>query len=79
MAREITETLYRIKGYSGIPHYVECNGEEDLFRHIAKNWVIKGYPVSSVNRIDYDGSTPRVIVLTNKRFKEILKEEQTKA
>ena len=75
MAHEIKGTLYRIRGYSGIPHYVECDSAEDLYRYIAREWVIKGFPISSINRFDGDGSMPRVSVLTNKEFKRILKEE----
>lgn len=75
MAHEIKGILYRIKGYSGIPHYVECDNVEDLYKHIAKEWIIKGYPISSINRMDLDGSTPKVSVLANKEFKKILKKE----
>jgi len=71
MAYEIKETLYRVKGYSGIPHYVECSSLCDLFHYLAKEWIMRGYPISSVNRMDADGSTPKVAVFGNKDFKII--------
>ena len=76
MAREINGTLYRIRGYSGVPHYVECENLYDLYCYIAENWMMKGYPISSINRMDADGTTPKVAVLTNKDFKRILSKYQ---
>ena len=72
MAREINGTLYRIRGYSGVPHYVECENLYDLYCYIAEHWIMRGCPISSINRMDADGTTPKVAVLSNKNFKRIL-------
>lgn len=71
MAHEIKETLYRVKNYSGISHYVECSSLYDLFHYLVKEWIMKGYSFSLVNRMDSDGSTPKIAIFKNKDFKII--------
>ena len=74
MAREIKETLYKIHGFTS-NRFVECESLNDLYRHIAEEYVLKGYPVS-VAEVCADGTTPRVKVLSDKNFKRILREIQ---
>ena len=76
MAREINGIVYRIRGYSGVPHYVECENLYDLYCYIAENWVMKNYPISSVNRMNADGTTPKVALRANEDFKRILSKYQ---
>ena len=74
MAREINGTLYKIHGFTS-SRFVECENLHDLYRHIAEEYVLKGYPVS-VAEVCADGTTPRVKVLSDKNFKRILREMQ---
>ena len=74
MAREIKGTLYKIHGFTS-SRFVECENLNDLYRHIAEEYVLKGYPVSVVE-VCADGTTPRVKVLSDKNFKRILRETQ---
>lgn len=71
MAREITGKIYAIKGHDGTTHFVECTSLDDLFRYTIEEWLQKGYPIKGVTEITGNGSTPRVALYTNKRFKEI--------
>ena len=71
MAREIIGELYRINIYAGTMRFVECKNIADLYRYVAKS-TLDGLVISSVNRIDSDGSTPKVSVFSNKYFKGIL-------
>lgn len=74
MARVIEKELYRLNVY-GIcgAVYVEADNKEDLYKHVAER-VLKGQIIQSVNRIQYDGKTPKVAVFTDKKYKEIYKE-----
>lgn len=74
MAREIKGTLYKIHGFTS-SRFVECENLNDLYHHIAEEYVLKGYPVS-VAEVCADGTAPRVKVLSDKNFKRILRELQ---
>lgn len=76
MAHKIEGTLYRIKGLSGVPHYVECESENDLFLHLINEWILKGYPVQAVNRLDHNGTTPKIAIYSNKEFKTLLQKSK---
>lgn len=71
MVREIKGSIYVIRGSCRRNQFVECDNLKDLYYHIAEEWELKGYMVSSVTRLDPDGSSPRISVLTNKEYKEI--------
>ncbi|MBQ7818557.1 MAG: hypothetical protein IJ341_02550 [Bacteroidales bacterium] len=73
MYREIEETLYMVNFYGcANQHFVEAKTIEDLFEYVAKR-TLKGDIFFSAKEICKDGSTPKVKVLTDKRYKEILK------
>lgn len=72
MLQKIKNNLYKIKFHYGTSQFVECDNIEDLFFYIATELVPNGYVVSSVSEICVDGSTPKVKVFTDKRFKKIL-------
>lgn len=71
---KIEHTLYRINPVYGPVQYVDCRTEEDLFWHIVNEYDKKGIPINSVCQICKDGTTPKVKVFTNKKYKEIRKE-----
>ena len=77
MAREIKGTLYKIHSFTS-SRFVECESLNDLYRYIAAEYVLKGYPVS-VAEVCADGTTPRVKVLSDRNFKRILREVQKEA
>lgn len=70
MYRAITETLYCVKGALSGPVYVECERIEDLYEFVADRQV-KGYLVTSVCRMDPDGSTPRIPILSNDKYRRV--------
>lgn len=73
MARRIDGTIYMIKYLNSmVPEYVECENEIDLFEYIVEKQ-IAGNLFCSANEICKDGSRPKVSVLTNKTYKNILK------
>lgn len=74
MARVIEKQLYKLNIY-GIcgAVYVEAENKEDLFKHIAER-VLKGQIIQSVNKLEYDGKTPKVAVFTDKEYRKIYKE-----
>lgn len=73
MARKIENFLYMVKYHdSMMPEFVECNNLEDFYKYVAQK-IINGRLPYSFNEINKDGSRPKVSVLTNKKFKEILK------
>lgn len=67
MYKEIKNALYRVN-----TTFVECSSLEELFNYVAKEWILKGYNVITVNRINQNGTTPKVKVLTDKAFKKLL-------
>lgn len=77
MAREIEGVLYRVNFYGG-QRFVDCSGRDDLLDYCARQ-VAKGSVVLGVNEIRRDGSTPKVPVLTDKRFKQLVQEYQQEA
>ena len=76
MYREIKKTIYRIKTYSGRRVYVECDTKEDLLRFIATSLLDQHYTICSVCEICADGSTPKVRVFSDPRYKKIYQEMQ---
>lgn len=73
MYREIEGTLYMVHFYGvANQHFVEAQTIEGLFEYVA-NHVIEGDIFFSAKEIRKDGSTPKVKVQTDKRYKEILK------
>lgn len=75
MAIRIVGTIYRLTHDATWHEFVECAGKEDLFRYIAQE-TVNGQIITSVNEICKDGSTPKVKFLTDKVFKQILKQYQ---
>lgn len=73
MLREINERLFKVKNLNGLSYYVEASSEEELFIFVADK-VSKGAIISSVTEVCLDGSTPKVRVLSDKKFKKILKD-----
>ena len=78
MARKIEGTIYKLTYTANWHTFVECSSKEDLFRYIAQERA-NGQFVTSVNEICKDGSTPKVKVYTDKEFKQILKQYQSKS
>ena len=77
MARKIEGTVYRVSFYGcSNCYFIECDSLDDLYDYVARK-VANGGICSSVAEIRIDGSTPRVPVLTTKRYKELLKHYQT--
>lgn len=73
MYREIEETLYMVNFYGcANQHFVEAKTIEGLFEYVAKR-VIKGDIFFSAKEIRKDGSTPKVKVQADKRYKDIFK------
>lgn len=64
--------LYCIKTYNGVRHYVETNSEQELAIFCAEK-DIEGWIITSVTRLDNDGSTPRVSVKSMKGYKDKIK------
>lgn len=74
MARVIEKQLYRLNVYGVCGAiFVEADNKEDLFKHVAER-VLKGEIIQTVNKIEYDGKTPKVAVLTDKGYKKIYDE-----
>lgn len=73
MIHKINETLYRIRTYTGVIHFVECDSVKELYRYVI-DLQLKGYVITSINRMDSDGSTPKIAVFTNKEYKKLLTE-----
>lgn len=75
MLREINtkNTLYKVNQMYGSSYFVEASSKEELFVFVADK-VSKGAIISSVSEIRLDGTTPKVKVLSDKRFKKILKD-----
>jgi len=73
MLREIKEGMFKINRVYGTPYYVEASCEKELFIFVADK-AAKGEIITSVSEIRLDGTTPKVKVLSDKRFKKILKD-----
>lgn len=71
MIKEIKNPIYKINTLCGTPQFFECDTETQLYTCVA-DMQLKGYMVTSVTRINPDGSTPRVAVLTDKKYQKIL-------
>ena len=75
MLREIKKknTLYKVNQMYSPSYFVEASSKEELFIFIADK-VLKGAIINSVTEVRLDGTTPKVKVLSDKRFKKILKD-----
>lgn len=56
--------------------FVECGCIEDLYEYIAYKQIYCNAVVIKVNRLQYDGTRPKVAFRTNKDFKHICKQMQ---
>lgn len=71
--KEIKGQMYQVTLYGcSNKHFIECDDITDLFEYCARE-IIKGAIFMSAKEINKDGSTPKVKVQTDKRFKEIYK------
>ena len=77
MARRIEGTVYRLTYTATWHDFIECNSLEELFEYVAREEVINGRTVASVNEMCKDGSSPKIKVRTDKKFKQILKKYES--
>ena len=66
-------SVYCIKTYSGVRHYVETNSESELAIWCAEKDV-EGWLITSVTKLDNDGSTPRVPIKSMPEYKKKIKQ-----
>lgn len=73
MYRKIENQIYLVTFYGCCnKQYIECENIEGLFHYVASQ-VAKGDIFFSAKEINKDGSTPKIKVLTDKKYKEIAK------
>lgn len=77
MSHMIKNNLYKVVSEYGVPHYVEAENEEDLFRHVIDNVLFKGIYVSKIYLIEYDNSKSQVS-LSSELFKKMLRDRLNK-
>lgn len=77
MILEITEPLYKIRTYDGVSHYVQSSTLTELYHYIIKSYVLNGHHITSVCKVNNNGTTPKVSLFGNPEFKLILAQHQT--
>lgn len=77
MVREIEMSLYRVTfdGSYGGKSFIEADNISELEDYIA-DMIVGGRNVTAVNRVNLDGTTPRISVLSDSYFKNVLKKKR---
>jgi len=77
MVREIEMSLYRVTfdGSYGGKSFIEADNISELEDYIA-DMIVNGRNVTAVNRVNLDGTTPRISVLSDSYFKNVLKKKR---
>lgn len=77
MVHIITENLYRVRTYSNVSYLIECSTFEELCDYVS-NLVVKGYAIKSVSKVDFNGSSLKVKIFTDKVYQCMLNQKKLK-